>query len=1039
MEKAKLKEFQIKCAKRLNEILDEESRAFLADEAGLGKTFTTTNLIKMRAEEKWEKQKNEGNEPTAYIVLYVGPNQSIIRKCCNDIVDKFNDIKEEDESICFMGCPPTKEDIKMANLKAFQELLRDRYVRNNNNTGWNEDDEKKYIEFYNNSCQREYENVDVNDECKSECIDDKEEYRKKLFNLGWKLIADYHKNNEGKAINKKDGEFKEISLSTIYEEYKKYVRNRMNPLLKTYDRLVFDYEYIRNDNNLEGKKILLFSVSQIILQEDHVITQNEKDVIENIISGAKGKITGKTDIVNSFIDRTNIVVLDEYHKYFSSISGGKFSYLWERDGRKTKYLFVSATPYSTNKSENYDMEKASSDILAEDEDKVEKLPSFDEFAKIFCSNSKEKDLENDNLIEKEKWYKEILSEYVVGQSDDKNTVLDAKNKLEGMLKKRMVRHERTMLSNNKIPEEHIIQSECDYTNADFNYKDILISTNKEIQALRGVYKDKDTAAKWSTTIPGVLSFSSKTKNGIFEDLKLENKKNINLPDFCFSYKQDANEEVIMRDFDLPKSTFAMAQICKENVCFDSKQHQLIWMPPTKCFYSVDENSIFYKNRDFSKLLVFGEYLYIQRGGAILLSDYVRKLCAGNKPPQECFKINSRKIVEGICGEDYTLENIEKKIDSFDKEARWKDEEKSLDEVLYAVKKEYSPKHSLFLLASPFSCLVRLNKIGKIGKPQKDGEAIKKLELDELFECADLFNDYFDRLSDVLSSWLSDNKKYCKDGSGDSDPELGILRYCAEGNLYSVMLEWCFTQNGSLRYYPENDTNGDSSSVNAILSRKQGVVHVQTKETFINGRDGIERECGFAERLTHDISDYNTSANDNKPIEQLNEAFNSPFYPMILFAGRGAQEGLDFHKYCRKIDHMTIPKGAASFDQRQGRIDRFRGLLVRERAFEQCENKRCCPDKETYWEDLFTKLESEWKNENQNWKNDQLFPDWQIKEPEDFKSKYHFERVVPYLKYTDEEAEYRVIEQQLNSYRSSLGASYIGLSEDDNDLIINLQA
>jgi len=68
---------------------------------------------------------------------------------------------------------------------------------------------------------------------------------------------------------------------------------------------------------------------------------------------------------------------------------------------------------------------------------------------------------------------------------------------------------------------------------------------------------------------------------------------------------------------------------------------------------------------------------------------------------------------------------------------------------------------------------------------------------------------------------------------------------------------------------------------------------------------------------------------------LNEAFNSPFYPMILFAGRGAQEGLDFHKYCRKNDHMTIPKGAASFDQRQGRIDRFRGLLVRERAFEQC--------------------------------------------------------------------------------------------------------
>ena len=93
-----------------------------------------------------------------------------------------------------------------------------------------------------------------------------------------------------------------------------------------------------------------------------------------------------------------------------------------------------------------------------------------------------------------------------------------------------------------------------------------------------------------------------------------------------------------------------------------------------------------------------------------------------------------------------------------------------------------------------------------------------------------------------------------------------------------------------------------------------------------------RQCSFADRLTGDIGDVGSGDNE-EAISACAERFSSPFWPMVMFAGRGAQEGMDFHQYCLKIMHMTIPRGAVSFDQRNGRIDRFRSLLVRRRAAE----------------------------------------------------------------------------------------------------------
>jgi hypothetical protein len=63
-------------------------------------------------------------------------------------------------------------------------------------------------------------------------------------------------------------------------------------------------------------------------------------------------------------------------------------------------------------------------------------------------------------------------------------------------------------------------------------------------------------------------------------------------------------------------------------------------------------------------------------------------------------------------------------------------------------------------------------------------------------------------------------------------------------------------------------------------------------------------------------------------EGLRRAFNTPFWPHILATTSIGQEGLDFHSWCRRIVHWDLPSNPVDLEQREGRISRYGGLLVR---------------------------------------------------------------------------------------------------------------
>ncbi len=63
-------------------------------------------------------------------------------------------------------------------------------------------------------------------------------------------------------------------------------------------------------------------------------------------------------------------------------------------------------------------------------------------------------------------------------------------------------------------------------------------------------------------------------------------------------------------------------------------------------------------------------------------------------------------------------------------------------------------------------------------------------------------------------------------------------------------------------------------------------------------------------------------------DQVRSVFNSPFQPFVLATTSIGQEGLDFHQYCYDIYHWNLPSNPIDLEQREGRIHRYKGHVIR---------------------------------------------------------------------------------------------------------------
>ena len=140
----------------------------------------------------------------------------------------------------------------------------------------------------------------------------------------------------------------------------------------------------------------------------------------------------------------------------------------------------------------------------------------------------------------------------------------------------------------------------------------------------------------------------------------------------------------------------------------------------------------------------------------------------------------------------------------------------------------------------------------------------------------------------------------------------------------------------------------------------------------------------------------------------------PFRPFVLASTSIGQEGLDFHPWCHRVVHWDLPTNPIDFEQREGRVHRYKGHAVRRNVASKWKNEAL-----TLWEentDLWTLMFRLADEEAREFDLSDMVPCWVVD------GDCKVERRVPLLPYTREEVWYRHLKHQLAAYRVVFGQS-----------------
>ena len=236
-----------------------------------------------------------------------------------------------------------------------------------------------------------------------------------------------------------------------------------------------------------------------------------------------------------------------------------------------------------------------------------------------------------------------------------------------------------------------------------------------------------------------------------------------------------------------------------------------------------------------------------------------------------------------------------------------------------------------------------------------------------------------------------------------------LKYCQQGNLASVMEEYIYMlksceglNNFDIIERLSGIVKGNSSGVNVDLSTKKG--KYETKEM----------RCHFAVGYGHQKINTEEGAGT---MESVRSAFNSPFRPFVLTSTSMGQEGLDFHFYCRKIMHWNLPHNAIDLEQREGRINRYKGYVIRKKIAESVSHREFINSVDNpignsigAWGKLFDTTESKYEDDLSGMK-----PFWYLDEGET-----KIERFVPIHDLSKDQKKFRTLMKTLGLYRLTFG-------------------
>jgi hypothetical protein len=236
------------------------------------------------------------------------------------------------------------------------------------------------------------------------------------------------------------------------------------------------------------------------------------------------------------------------------------------------------------------------------------------------------------------------------------------------------------------------------------------------------------------------------------------------------------------------------------------------------------------------------------------------------------------------------------------------------------------------------------------------------------------------------------------GKSDDVHYKNVLKYCVDGNFAAMLDEYAHVL---------NDGNMESlcDQMCEALQATTASYSIDTYTSFTGNRKAqIRMRSHFAAGFYQTQSDEKTAQRK----ENLRTAFNAPFRPFVLATTSIGQEGLDFHNYTRKIMHWNLPHNPVDIEQREGRINRYKCLAIRQSLAQKYKDVRFTND---VWNGVF-QIALDAKGESEP----ELVPYWCLPDGGSVK----IERIVPMYPYSKDKAVYDRLLKILSLYRVTLG-------------------
>jgi hypothetical protein len=235
----------------------------------------------------------------------------------------------------------------------------------------------------------------------------------------------------------------------------------------------------------------------------------------------------------------------------------------------------------------------------------------------------------------------------------------------------------------------------------------------------------------------------------------------------------------------------------------------------------------------------------------------------------------------------------------------------------------------------------------------------------------------------------------------------VLEYCLDGNIQAMLDEFIYLLKDCENF---NSVESISDQITDILGVRTSGIFVDDLRTFIKESESRQIRTHYA--VDFGTQKIQTATGANRQIN-LRQTFNSPFRPFVLATTSIGQEGLDFHLYCKRIFHWNLPSNPIDFEQREGRINRYKGLVIRQNITAKYKNSFNAEiQSKNIWDDLFNYA----SKQEQNNQNCELVPFWHTETEHDIK----IERFVPLYQFSRDIDKYKHLIKVLAFYRLTFG-------------------